>query len=80
MTIRTLDDIRTKKNSINQQLIGNKQEIGDLWDDLVRGNPPSTRGEMIANFAGNAWAIVDGFLLVRKLLNLRSRRRRRRFF
>lgn len=80
MTYNDIADIKAKKNSIRQQLISNKQEMSDLWDNVTHNGAPSNRIEMIANVAGNAWTILDGLMLVRKLFNLRTKRRRKKFF
>ncbi|MDO5447403.1 MAG: hypothetical protein Q4F34_06485 [Prevotellaceae bacterium] len=80
MTIRTLDDIRVKKESINSKLKTNEAEIAESWRGLFHAQRPSNRGEMFAQIISNSLTVYDGFMLVRRLMGRSSRRRSKWLF
>ncbi|MCQ2127974.1 MAG: hypothetical protein MJZ08_00880 [Bacteroidaceae bacterium] len=80
MSYRTLYDIKLKKEAINRELMTNKSEISEVWHELFHSKRPSNRGEMLAQIAGNAFTIYDGFMLVRRLMGRRNKRISKWFF
>ena len=64
----TIDELQQRKTELNAAAEKHKVEVASLWSELTTPRPVSSKGEMIAALVNNSVAVIDGYLLVRKLI------------
>ena len=67
-TYRTLDEIRTRKDELLDELQKDNQQFTTLWNQVFVKRKDSTKAEFVSSVVANSITAVDVFLLVRKLL------------
>ncbi len=68
-TYKTLEEIRLRKDQLQQQLDVDSKQISSLWNSLFIKREESSKGEYIASLVTNSVTIIDLFFLYRKLRN-----------
>lgn len=66
----TLEELQQRKEALRADIQVESQKIGELWSGLTTSQPPSSKGEMIANLVTNSITAIDAFLLARKLMKI----------
>lgn len=64
----TLDEIRLRKEELQEKLQRDNQEFTSLWNRLFLNQGKNSKGDYIAEFISNGVVAFDTFMLVRKLL------------
>ena len=63
----TLEEIRQRKDELTQELNGDSEKMGKLWNKVFVKREDTTKGEFVSSMISNGVMAVDAFLLFRKL-------------
>jgi len=63
----TLEEIRLRKDELQDQMQTDSKEFSKLWGEIFIKREGNSRGDYIAGLVANSVALIDLFLLVRKL-------------
>lgn len=83
-TYQTLEEIRLRKEELEDELQKDGNQFSTLWNDLFTNKEDSSRSEYIAGLVSKGFIAFDLFLTVRKLMHTygfltgRSRKRKKR--
>lgn len=67
-TYHTLDEIRLRKEELQEKIQGDNQKFASMWNQLFLQREKGSKGDYIAEIVSNAFVAFDAFMLVRKLL------------
>ena len=67
-TYHTLEEIRTRKEQLDEALEQDHEQLAVLWNGLFKRDENATKGEYVASLVTNTITAVDAFLLMRKLV------------
>jgi len=67
-TYHTLEEIRMRKDQLDDALEQDHEKLALLWNGLFKQNENATKGEYVASLVTKTITAVDAFLLMRKLM------------
>ena len=69
MAYRSLTEIQARKDELKDEIHQQSGQINTLWHTLTAPQESSSKGEIVAHLVSNSITAIDGFLLMRKLMN-----------